>query len=252
MCIRDSGYGCRWVRQGETEDPDDGEQEVVEESLQQQPGPEPEPEPEPEEGNQTPSPKPPPPIQRKPVGPPIPKKDTQSIDHLRTCSPTQPRVTTSPVVAIRTEEYEPDYGKYRPMTETIKDSRYPVRYAVTRNNPHTHPRVTTLARPDGSKTRHSECLREGYNWTSVGKYHGMAEVVTKINRTGRFKPPSTYPRFCGETEEEKLKKVFAQTIKAREKNAVRLGASPRSKRVDDDTNKHLLKALQGIQGAPGI
>eukprot|EP00656_Telonema_subtile_P010019 TRINITY_DN14775_c0_g1_i3.p1 TRINITY_DN14775_c0_g1~~TRINITY_DN14775_c0_g1_i3.p1 ORF type:complete len:134 (+),score=20.90 TRINITY_DN14775_c0_g1_i3:369-770(+) len=130
------------------------------------------------------------------------------------------------------------------MADKIKDKRYPVRYAITRNDPHTHPRVTTLARPDGAKPKHSDCLREGYNWTSVGKYHGMAEHVSKYNHSGRFKPAEAYPRFCGLTEEDKLKQIFKETMRAREKQAMKTGGSPRSKRVVEDSDRLLMAAIR--------
>jgi len=178
-----------------------------------------------------------PPVRAEPV-------PTQLVSPWNDAAASTARKTRSPALAIRTEEYDVEYDKYCPMTAKIEDKRYPVRYATVRNDPHTHPRVTTLARPDGSKQRHSECLREGYAWTSVGKYHGMAEHITKYNRSGRFKPAPTYPRFAPETEEEKIKRIFKETIKAREKQALKSGGSPRSKAAQDQTNKLLMEALK--------
>lgn len=73
----------------------------------------------------------------------------------------------------------------------------------------------------------------------------------------RFKPPETYPRFIGETQEEKIKQIFKDTIKvsrercsgtvmtmliqAREKQRLKTGGSPRSKMPDQD--KLLMQAL---------
>jgi len=183
------------------------------------------------------------PPSRKEKGPPPvrPQQVTQQVEPWGMSPGSQSRKVESPSLAIRTEGYDCEYGKYCPMTERIKDQRYPLRYRTTRNDPHTHPRVTTLAKPDGSRAKQSECLRESYNWTSVGKYNSMAEHVTKYNRTGRFKPPETYPRFIGETQEEKLKQIFKETIKAREKQRLKTGGSPRSKMPNQD--KLLMQAL---------
>merc|ERR1711934_244800 len=225
-----------WVRKGQqaqsAASPEQDEPENAQEDTPEKSPPPKSPEPE---QDQTPPKKEkgPPPVRPQPV--------TQQVEPWGMSPGSQSRKVESPALAIRTEGYDCEYGKYCPMTEKIKDKSYPLRYRITRNDPHTHPRVTTLARPDGSKQRQSECLRESYNWTSVNKCLGLADHVAKVNRTGRFKPPETYPRFIGETQEEKIKQIFKDTIKAREKQRLKTGGSPRSKMPDQD--KLLMQAL---------
>jgi len=228
-------------------------QAEVEVEVQVQVEPEPEPV-SPPAKNKTQSPQPSNqnavPSGRDSDGPPV-RAQQQQISHFGdTAAATSRRGgAPSPALSIRTEDYDVEVGRWAsgkmcPMAEVIKDKRYPVRYKVTRNDPNQQPRVTTLRKPNGAKNWRSECLREGYSWTNVGKYHGMAEHSEKYNRSGRFKNAEAYPRFAGLSEEAQIKQIFTETIRAREKSTTKTGGSPRSKRVVDDCDRMLMSALK--------
>jgi len=176
---------------------------------------------------------------------------TEKISHFADTAAPSGRLggARSPALSIRTEEYDVEYGKCCPMADAVNDPRYPVRYATTRNDPHSQPRVTTLRKPNGAKNWRSECLREGYSWTTCGKYHGMAEYGEKFNRTGRFKNVEAYPRFAGLSEEAQIKQIFKETIRAREKNATKSGGSPRSRKAVEETDRLLMSALKSSKQA---
>merc|ERR1711957_518905 len=78
---------------------------------------------------------------------------TEKISHFADTAAPSGRLggARSPALSIRTEEYDVEYGKCCPMADAVNDPRYPVRYATTRNDPHSQPRVTTLRKPNGAK-----------------------------------------------------------------------------------------------------
>ena len=83
------------------------------------------------------------------------------------------------------------------------------------------PRVTTLS-TDNSDNRAPDCLRESYNWTSVGKYKAMTDQTGVIgqSKAGTFKSPKVYPRFSENSAEADLKKLFKEQMRLREKEKI--------------------------------
>merc|ERR1711934_153125 len=141
------------------------------------------------------------------------------------------------VGALSTETYDPDVGKHREMSKAITSKNYPIKYANVRR---LAPRVTTLS-PDASDNKAPACLRESYNWTSVGRYKAMTDESGKVGRShtiapgsrsmsmhGTFKQSEKYPRFAGESAEAQLKKLFAEQMKTRER--AKLDGTPLSER----------------------
>lgn len=73
----------------------------------------------------------------------------------------------------------------------LTDPKYPIKYANVRRKA---PRVTTLS-TDESDGKAPDCLRESYNWTSVGRYKAMTDQTGRIgqSRAGAFKVTQYLP-----------------------------------------------------------
>ena len=103
----------------------------------------------------------------------------------------------------------------REFTKSVMhDKKYPIKYSNVRRKA---PRVTTLS-TDNSDNKAPDCLRESYNWTSVGKYKAMTDSTTRLAKStqGTFKSAKDFPRFASNSAEADLKKLFKQQMKQRE------------------------------------
>lgn len=188
-----------------------------------------------------------------------PSEPTQPLRASKAAKPSPPKQNESPKKevkmqlapsAVTTESYDVDYGKYRDFTKAVIKGRgnfeqYPIKYANVERKAvrgGNVARVTTLM-PDASDNKAPDCLRESYNWTSVGKYRDMTQIVMSDKKGGgKFKSSESFPRFAPDSSEAELKKIFKHQMRVREKEKT-VGDSPKRER-NEATKKALRDALK--------